>query len=98
MTSTQMTSLAIAPALDQALANLDASRQLINRSYLAHIERNEVMPPSQSGQILNVAGDVRIFRIERIVQGNQQAVLEGLTTPEEALRVTRQETADHGEL
>lgn len=80
-----MTSLAIAPALDQALANLDASRQLINRSYLAHIERNEVMPPSQSGQILNVAGDVRIFRIERIVQGNQQAVLEGLTAAYTAL-------------
>lgn len=85
MKSTQMTSLAIAPALDQALANLDASKQLINRSYLAHIERNEVMPPSQSGQILSVAGDVRIFRIERIVQGNQQAVLEGLTAAYTAL-------------
>ena len=31
-------------------------------------------------------------------QRAREAVLEGLTTPEEALRVTRQETADHGEL
>ena len=31
-------------------------------------------------------------------QRAREAVLGGLTTPEEALRVTRQETADHGEL
>ncbi len=33
-----------------------------------------------------------------LAQRAREAVLAGLTTPEEALRVTRQETADHGEL
>ena len=33
-----------------------------------------------------------------LAQRAREAVLAGLTTPEEALRVTRQETADHGEV
>lgn len=62
-----------------ALSNLQASQQLINRSYLARLEQSAVMPYPQETSGFTPAGDVRIFRIERIVQGNKQAVLESLT-------------------
>ncbi len=71
--------------MTQALSNLEASQQLINRSYLAHLERNAVMPYPQNDSAFTVAGDVRVFRIERIVQSNKQAVLESLTAAYTAL-------------
>lgn len=65
--------------VNNALSNLQASQQLINRSYLAQLEQNAVIPYPRKTSGFTPASDVRIFRIERIVQGNKQAVLESLT-------------------
>lgn len=69
----------------QALSNLEASKQLINRSYLAKLEHNAVLPYPQSASPFIAAGDARIFRIERVVQSNKQSVLESLTAAYTAL-------------
>lgn len=87
MTRNYTPSLAAQETVKQALSNLDASKQLINRSYLAQLEHNAVMPYPQSASSFTAAGDVRVFRIERIVQGNKQAVLESLTAAYTALGV-----------
>ena len=65
--------------VQNALSNLQASQQLINRSYLAQLEQNAVMAYPRETTRFTPSSDVRIFRIERIVQGNKQAVLESLT-------------------
>lgn len=85
MKNRQSSEVAISDTLTQALSNLDASKQLINRSYLAQLERNEVMPYPHNTSSFTAAGDVRVFRIERIVHSNKQAVLESLTAAYTAL-------------
>lgn len=85
MKNRQSSELAISDTLRQALSNLDASKQLINRSYLAQLEHNEVMPYPHSTSSFTAAGDVRVFHIERIVHSNKQAVLESLTAAYTAL-------------
>jgi Helicase HerA, central domain len=68
------------PSINQdATLTLEAGRALINRSYLAELKRYPVHAFSEKGVPLNRASDVRIFRIERIVQGNKQSVLESTT-------------------
>jgi len=68
-----------------AALTLEAGRALINRSYLAELERYPVHAFAVKGVPLNRASDVRIFRIERIVQSNKQSVLESTTAAYTAL-------------
>jgi DNA helicase HerA-like ATPase len=68
-----------------AALTLEAGRALINRSYLAELERYPVHGFAEKGVPLNRASDVRIFCIERIVQGNKQSVLESTTAAYTAL-------------
>jgi len=85
MTNSSSFSLVTQDTVQQALSNLNASKQLINRSYLAQLEQNAVMPYAHSASSFSAAGDVRVFRLERIVQSNKQAVLESLTAAYTAL-------------
>ncbi|ANB75679.1 ATP-binding protein [Paraburkholderia phytofirmans OLGA172] len=74
------------PSINQNTATmLEAGRSLINRSYLAELEHYPVHAFTEKGVPLNRASDVRIFRIERIVQGNKQSVLESTTAAYTAL-------------
>ncbi|CAE6839709.1 ATP-binding protein [Paraburkholderia nemoris] len=74
------------PSINQnTAATLEAGRSLINRSYLAELEHYSVHAFAEKGVALNRASDVRIFRIERIVQGNKQSVLESTTAAYTAL-------------
>ncbi|GHT80783.1 ATP-binding protein [Betaproteobacteria bacterium] len=63
----------------QALQALAASSALINRSYLAELETYAVQPFEPKTVALNNAGDIRIYRVERIVQENKQSALESAT-------------------
>lgn len=78
-------SLAVRDLCDNARANLDASRALINRSYLADLQQYPVAAFNQDTSLFKHAGDLRIFRIERIVQDNKQSVLESTTAAYTAL-------------
>ena len=78
-------SLAVRDLCDNARANLDASRALINRSYLADLQQYPVAAFNQGTSLFKHAGDLRIFRIERIVQDNKQSVLESTTAAYTAL-------------
>lgn len=65
---------------------LQSARVLINRSYLAEMKNYPLQSVStQTGLSVNRAGDIRIFRIERIVQENKQSVLESTTAVYTAL-------------
>lgn len=68
-----------------ALLTLDAGRALINRSYLAELQDYPVQTLSSSALPFRRASDLRVFRIERIVQGNKQSVLESTTAAYTAL-------------
>lgn len=68
-----------------ASLNLEAGRALINRSYLAELQDYPVQPLAQGAMSFRRASDLRLFRIERIVQGNKQAVLESTTAAYTAL-------------
>lgn len=68
-----------------AAQTLEAGRALINRSYLAELADYPVSEFVQSGVALNRSSDVRIFRIERLVQSNKQSVLESTTASYTAL-------------
>lgn len=78
-------SLAVRDLCDNARANLDASRALINRSYLADLQHYPVAEFYQGKSLFKHASDLRIFRIERIVQDNKQSVLESTTAAYTAL-------------
>lgn len=65
---------------------LQSASMLINRSYLAEMKNYPLLPLSeQTGLPVNRAGDIRLFRIERIVQENKQSVLESTTAAYTAL-------------
>lgn len=65
---------------------LQSARVLINRSYLAEMKNYPLQSVStQTGLPVNRAGDIRIFRIERVVQENKQSVLESTTAAYTAL-------------
>ncbi|MBA0217821.1 ATP-binding protein [Pectobacterium brasiliense] len=66
--------------------SLQAARSLINRSYLAEMKLYPLQDlASQTGLAVNRATDIRIFRIERIVQENKKSVLESTTAAYTAL-------------
>lgn len=77
--------LEIAEIQGNAAQSLEAARALINRSYLSELPQYPVNDFAQRGVALNRASDVRIFRIERLVQSNKQSVLESTTASYTAL-------------
>lgn len=84
MTTTNLTPLAISEIQENAALTLEAGRILINRSYLSELQLYPVTSPDQR-IALNRASDIRVFRIERIVQDNKQSVLESTTAAYTAL-------------
>lgn len=68
-----------------ASLNLEAGRALINRSYLAELQDYPVQALVPGALSFRRASDLRLFRIERIVQGNKQSVLESTTAAYTAL-------------
>ncbi|GHY63507.1 type VI secretion protein [Vibrio cholerae] len=74
------------PAQQEALTTLSTAHALVNKSYLAELKHYNVLPvENQQGVPLNRGGDVRIFRVERLVQENKQSVLESTTAAYTAL-------------
>lgn len=74
------------PAQQKALTTLSAAHALVNKSYLAELKHYNVLPVGdQQSVLLNRGGDVRIFRVERLVQENKQSVLESTTAAYTAL-------------
>lgn len=58
----------------------------LKKSYLAELKYYDVLPvENQQSVPLNRGGDVRIFRVERLVQENKQSVLESTTAAYTAL-------------
>jgi len=84
MTNTTLTPLAIREIQENAALTLAAGRALINRSYLSELELYPVASPDQR-IAFNRASDMRVYRIERIVQDNKQSVLESTTAAYTAL-------------
>lgn len=64
---------------------IESGSALINRSYLSELSQCEIRSYSDSGAPFCRATDVRIFRIERIVQNNKRSVLESATAAYTAL-------------
>ncbi|NLN66790.1 MAG: ATP-binding protein [Alcaligenaceae bacterium] len=74
------------PAQHEALTTLSTAHALVNKSYLAELKHYDVLPvENQQSVPLNRGGDVRIFRVERLVQENKQSVLESTTAAYTAL-------------
>ena len=74
------------PAQQEALTTLSTANALVNKSYLAELKHYDVLPvENQQSVPLNRGGDVRIFRVERLVQENKQSVLESTTAAYTAL-------------
>lgn len=74
------------PAQQEALKTLSTAHVLVNKSYLAELKHYGVLPvENQQSVLLNRGGDVRIFRVERLVQENKQSVLESTTAAYTAL-------------
>lgn len=69
----------------KAALALEAGRVLINRSYLAELQQYPVLPFVRGVSPFQRATDLRLFRIERIVQSNKQSVLESTTAAYTAL-------------
>ncbi|PZW51252.1 DNA helicase HerA-like ATPase [Pseudomonas sp. URIL14HWK12:I3] len=82
--TTTLPPLAIREIQENATLTLAAGRTLINRSYLSELEQYPVIASNQRIS-LNRASDLRIFRVERIVQDNKQSVLESTTAAYTAL-------------
>ncbi len=76
--------MAVRDIQNNAISTLIAGRALINRSYLSELEQYPVTVPDKT-LLINRASDMRIFRIERIVQDNKQSVLESTTAAYTAL-------------
>jgi hypothetical protein len=70
---------------ESAALTLEAARALINRSYLAELDQYPVQAFAQTALQFKHASDLRLFRIERIVQNNKQSVLESTTAAYTAL-------------
>jgi hypothetical protein len=85
MTTSILTPTDVQDIRENARLTLEAGRALINRSYLSELERYPVHAFAEKGLRFNAASDVRIFRIERIVQDNKQSVLESTTAAYTAL-------------
>lgn len=85
MTTSNLTPSAIKDIRESAGMTLEAGRALINRSYLSELERYPVHAYAEKGLKFTAASDLRIFRVERIVQDNKQSVLESTTAAYTAL-------------
>ncbi|MBI6603976.1 MULTISPECIES: ATP-binding protein [Pseudomonas] len=85
MNTTTLSPLAIREIQQSAALTLEAGRALINRSYLSELDRYPVHSSTEAGVLFNRASDMRIFRVERIVQDNKQSVLESTTAAYTAL-------------
>lgn len=70
---------------ENAAINLSAGQTLINRSYLAELDQYPIQVFNAATSAFNRSSDLRIFRIERIVQENKQSVLESTTAVYTAL-------------
>lgn len=77
-------SVAVREIQQSAIENFEAGSSLINRSYLAELGRFPIASPTQH-VLLSRATDMRIFKVERIVQNNKQSVLESTTAAYTAL-------------
>jgi len=84
MTTIPLTALSVREIQENAVLTLAAGRALITRSYLSELEHYPVASPSQRAGFSR-ASDMRVFRIERIVQDNKQSVLESTTAAYTAL-------------
>lgn len=74
------------PAQQEALTTLSTAHALVNKSYLAELKHyNVLQAENQQNVQLNRGGDVRIFRVERLVQENKQSILESTTAAYTAL-------------
>lgn len=85
MTKEYMAPLSVSETRENALKMLGVGHALINRSYLSEIHQYPVSPVSEAGEIFSASSDMRIFRVERIVQENKQSVLESTTAAYTAL-------------
>lgn len=84
MTTQPLTPLAIREIQENAGSTLAAGRALINRSYLGELQQYPIANPDQR-VAFSRASDMRVYRIERIVQDNKQSVLESTTAAYTAL-------------
>jgi len=84
MTTDPLIPLAVREAQENASLALQAGRKLITRSYLSELEQYPVAETDPC-IALTPASDMRVFRIERIVQNNKQSVLESTTAAYTAL-------------
>ncbi|WP_426779058.1 helicase HerA domain-containing protein [Pseudomonas aeruginosa] len=84
MSTTTLSPLAIQDIQQNAALALEAGRALINRSYLSELEQYPVHAAGK-GVSFNRSSDMRIYRVERIVQDNKQSVLESTTAAYTAL-------------
>lgn len=70
----------------RAAGSLASANLLINRSYLAELRQYPVISLNDyQGVPIHPSSDIRLFRIERIVQQNKQSVLESTTAAYTAL-------------
>ncbi|KFZ36844.1 ATP-binding protein [Shewanella mangrovi] len=77
---------ALLPTQKEALSTLSTAQSLINKCYLGELKHYDVLLAEDQREVqINYGGDVRIFRVERIVQENKQAVLESTTAAYTAL-------------
>jgi len=84
--TTEMEHFPLLPAQQEALTALSTAHALINKSYLAELKHYDVLQVKNQHNVqLNRGGDVRIFRVERLVQENKQSVLESTTAAYTAL-------------
>lgn len=68
---------------EKAWANLATAHSLVNKSYLA--ELNVWPVETLQHEVLNRAGDVRVFHVERLVHDNKSSVLESAAAAYSAL-------------
>ncbi|WP_318377820.1 ATP-binding protein [Enterobacter sp.] len=86
MKPTSLPSLQVQEIEQRAAGLLASASTLINRSYLAEMRHYPVVSLAESpGPAIHRASDIRLFRIDRIVQENKQSVLESTTAAYTAL-------------
>lgn len=69
--------------LVRAEKTLSAASELIHRRYLANLQDYPVLPPEEADMLHNA--DIALFRVERLVTENRQAVLESVAAVYTAL-------------
>ncbi|MCK3655396.1 ATP-binding protein [Pasteurellaceae bacterium Macca] len=73
-----------------AFSSIEQGKQLLNKSYLAELgNRSLQLLMGYPEEKINIAADIRLFQIERVVLENKQSVLESLTATYTALGAAR---------